>query len=675
MSYVNMYIKDIHINEFRHLKNVHLGPFTQPTEQSDIIVLAGPNGGGKSSILELIGFALTNTWNLNWVLRRSFGTYSFEVAITLSPDEQNLVREFTEKSEVKFATNVLEYFKSSGTYYRAYNYQNGEYQKNPSLHDDIHKMVTAALRDHYKRSLGFFIKPDRSYTPRTFDRNRIFSHEQYVDPNYVWNMGFNTSEMQYGDIYDILIQEQYHYIHMLGLYQLKRDKGDTSIEKPINPLEKYNRVLESLFPGYCFPDPEQSVPTNLFVMLPSGDKIHFSDLSSGEQEAFFMLSFFLRHNVNNAIIAIDEPELHLHPELARQLIRTMLSIRPRNQVWLATHNSEIIDEAGRDKVIYVSRDPKTRATAIILGTDESESTLALKQFYGYSGYIGIARKLVFLEGIDSSSDRKMFTRLFPLYGNQIKFIPSKSSDDLARINTAVLSMLADNLGWISYYLIRDRDYLTDVAITKLRKDTSGKMYVLKRYHIENYLIDYEIIALVQDEIFNKKTTVDVIQKRLTEVARNMSAEFVRDMIEFRLNLVYGPQDFSLGKFMENEAIINKKGEIINDNIVHFKKHLLLKVNEINSTLSETTNDAALQGIIEAVLKEVQEAFSNNADGWKILFPGRRILEQYAKENELGKKPAFINSLIKELASHPNKIPEELSDVMQKISENKILEVE
>jgi predicted ATPase len=62
---------------------------------------------------------------------------------------------------------------------------------------------------------------------------------------------------------------------------------------------------------------------------------------------FFLLSFFIRHRVEHSVITIDEPELHLHPELARRLVRLMLSVKPGNQIWLATHNGEIIDEAGR----------------------------------------------------------------------------------------------------------------------------------------------------------------------------------------------------------------------------------------------------------------------------------------------------------------------------------------
>lgn len=82
-----MYVREIHINKFRHLENIHLGPFTQPPDHSDLIVLAGPNAGGKSSVLELLGYALSNSWTLQWALRRSFPSFSFEVAIAVTPHE------------------------------------------------------------------------------------------------------------------------------------------------------------------------------------------------------------------------------------------------------------------------------------------------------------------------------------------------------------------------------------------------------------------------------------------------------------------------------------------------------------------------------------------------------------------------------------------------------------
>jgi len=325
------------------------------------------------------------------------------------------------------------------------------------------------------------------------------------------------------DMFDFLVQQRYHYFRHLGAYYHKLGTGGNNGEgPPSDPLEPYNRLLQSLFPDYEFAETDEEVPTNLFVQLPSSEIVPFNDLSSGEKEVFFILSFFLRHNVNNAVILIDEPEMHLHPELARLLVRTMQSIRPGNQVWMATHNAEIIDEAGRDKVVYLARDRETRQSVVTLGTDESEAMRHLKDLFGYSGYVGIAKNMVFLEGLDSSSDRKLFSGLFPQYGASLKFVPCKSSENLSRINAAILSILESNLGWMQFYLIRDRDFLTPEVVEKYRNHASGRLYVLNRYHIENYLLDDELVAQVQTEIFNRSTDAASVRSKLATIAQNIS---------------------------------------------------------------------------------------------------------------------------------------------------------
>lgn len=670
-----MYIREIHIKEFRHLKNVHLGPFTQSFNHSDLIVLAGSNGSGKSSILELIGFALSNSWSLDWALRRSFDNPSFEIAISLSKNEVELVSQYFESSpniKSQWGDGALEYLKNNGLYYRSFNYAEGEYQKNSTLYNQIHGLVAAALRDYYNRSLGFFLKSDRSYPPGNFQQNTIFNYRSTTTIQYIRNMAYNTSDVQYADMFNFLVQQRFHYQRQLGSYHIQKSKGEnTSVNPPSDPLEPYDNLLQELFPGYSFADRNEEIPTNLFVKIPSGKIIPFNDLSSGEKEIFFILSFFLRHNVNNAILVIDEPELHLHPELARLLIRTMLKIRPNNQLWIATHNSEVIDEAGRDKVIFVSRDPRTAESFVILATDESEADAALREFIGYSGYIGIAKNMVFLEGLDSSSDRKMFSNLVKESPGLIKFIPSKSTGYLSSINTAILSILGSKLGWMHYYLIRDHDYLTSDMIEKYKNDTSGKMYVLKRYHIENYLLDDAIVAKVQTEIFGKPTDSSKVKERLHSIAQQISGEILRDMLEFRLNVIYSPKDFSLGKFMESQSIIDQSGNLISQNISQLEQVIVTKTQEINKKLADELTSQNLTKLITTIVSEIQNALSDDGEnGWRTLFPGRRILEKYQKEEGLGKPPSFINSLIKEMGSSSN-MPSELKEIIKKIesSEN------
>ena len=101
-----MYIKEIRVKSFRHLENVNLGPFTEPPNQSELVVLAGPNAGGKSSVLELLGYALSQSWSLGWRLHRSFPTSSFEIAIGVTSYERNLVQEYLKtRSRLKCLIN------------------------------------------------------------------------------------------------------------------------------------------------------------------------------------------------------------------------------------------------------------------------------------------------------------------------------------------------------------------------------------------------------------------------------------------------------------------------------------------------------------------------------------------------------------------------------------------
>ncbi len=197
-----MYINEIHIKSFRHIEDVHLGPFKQPSRHSDLIVLAGPNAGGKTSVLELLGYALSNTWSLSWALGRSFPTNSFEVAIGITPDELELVRKYIESIGAKDQDEVIKHLENRGVYYRAYNFNEGKYQDNSTLYNSIHSLVTNALRNHYKRSLGFFLKSDRCYPTRNFNRNKLFDFPTMAKLDYVWGIAFNTSEAQYTDIYD-----------------------------------------------------------------------------------------------------------------------------------------------------------------------------------------------------------------------------------------------------------------------------------------------------------------------------------------------------------------------------------------------------------------------------------------------------------------------------------------
>ena len=702
-----MYICKIKIKKFRHIENEEIGPLNFNNRTSDLTVLAGPNGSGKSSVLELIGYALSNSYSLNWALSRTFSAFSFEVGIGLSRDEitiiidsfkkelepieqkieenYKLIDNKTELSEeiklqqkiqikenlirpYKHRYEIIDYFSTNNVYYRAFQFNEGEYAKNSNLYNQIHDSVTNELRNNLKRSLGFFLKADRNYPQKGFDRNKIFIYDGMIKKEYLWTMAYNTSEIQYQDMYDFLVQQRYHYLIELGNYHDKINKGNVPTIRPSDPIAPYQDLLSKIFPEYRFANPNEPIPTNLFVELPSKEILPFNDLSSGEKEVFFILSFFIRHNVENTIIVIDEPDLHLHPELSRLLIRNMKSIRMGNQIWVATHNSEIIDEAGRDKVIYIARDAGTRKAKFVTGDKEQEIILQLKNLFGFSGYIGVAKNLVFLEGDNASPDRKFYSTLFPGESSNFKLIPAKSSANLERLNAAILSIMSANIGWMQFYLIRDKDYLTSDMVDKYRSHSSGKVFVLARHELENYLLDFDIISEVLVEIFNISKSSTEIRSIAHNVALKISSEVVRDMISFRLNLNLKPQDFSIGEVLKGQPYFEAVSGL--HSIKAANNSLLNSLfteasSKISASLSTLLAPSSIAQIVSACENEVK--LSLDSDGWLTLFPGKELISGICKALGISNVISFQNSIIKDFASNRNSICPELTIIFNNIN--------
>jgi putative ATP-dependent endonuclease of OLD family len=86
----------------------------------------------------------------------------------------------------------------------------------------------------------------------------------------------------------------------------------------------------------------------------NGESINISELSTGERHILQYIFIIYGMNVQNAMIIIDEPELHLHPRWQKMLFRLFerLSNATGNQFILATHSPTFISPAS---IQYVSR--------------------------------------------------------------------------------------------------------------------------------------------------------------------------------------------------------------------------------------------------------------------------------------------------------------------------------
>ena len=656
-----MHVAQIEIARFRHVLDAKVGPLGPPGPRSDLVVLAGPNGGGKSSIVDLVAFALTNTWGWNWQVRRSFPNSSFELAFGLSEDDLAQIRTRIADNPALDTDGVFGRLQDERKYYRGFDFPGGMFAADQRFHQAAHQLVTTCLRDRIR---GLYLRSDRYYAQRGYDRNQIWNSARRLQSGYLQSIAFTLTEQQYGDQMEFLIEQAYHYPRTVGLHQLRLEEGQDADVRPPNPLDAYNALFQQLFPQYSFARASDELRDQLYINLPDGTEIPFTDLSSGEQEVFFVLTFVLRHDVRDSMIFVDEPELHLHPELARRMVQILLDLRPANQVWLATHNAELIDEAGRDKTYWVSRSAPGSPAQVAVASDEAEHIEQLRSVFGYSGYVGLAvSSYLSKEGDASSPDRRVWVELFASAASRVRLIPINSASTALRINRAALELLSAGIGPSEFFLIRDRDYLSEEQVQAYA--APGRLFVLRRHEIENYLLNADAIAEVMSELLATRTPAASVEAGLHQAAKALVGRVFRDLTTARLNALFQLEDASIGGFEAqrdwlvpdgtwDQAILDAATDRFRETIAGIAARIAERIgpDAVNAILQETASD---------VLQAVQDGT------WRQPLPGKELLSAFGQRAGFQRGPVLANALIRNLAGRPERVDPELRQIVDAIS--------
>ncbi len=650
-----MYVAELHVANFRHIAGAHIGPLPRIGSASEVVVLAGPNGGGKSSILELLSYAFSDVWGYQWQLRRTFGSSSFEIRFGLSETDLQRIQTAINTTPELDAANSFHELASRRSYSIAWNYPDGEYEKERALNDSFRTLARAALFDGVKT---LFLRSDRYYQTTNYNRSSVLEWQRRLAPNYNRTVALNLADAQYTDQIEFLIEQAWNYPRTLGLHHLAVQRGTEVGPAPANPLDAYDSLFQQLFPQYRLAEGSEQLRDRLYIVLPNGQELPFTDLSSGEQEVFFIVSIFLRNDVQNSVVFLDEPELHLHPELARRMVKVMLRIKPGNQIWLATHNADLVDEAGRDRTYFVTRPSPADPVSVTRASDEQTEVELLRTIFGDAGYVGLARRLVFLEGDASSPDRRVFSSLFPLLADQIRFVPLNSSENALRIHRGMLALLGASLGHSQYFLIRDRDYLPPAIIEKYQQDTSGRIFVLQRHEIENYLLDADTIREVAGDLLGKEIAVDEIERLMRESALSLAGAVFRDMTKFRLNSLFQLEDCSIDNFEAAAPWLGVAGDWNEPVVTAAQARFAERLTRINADIASRVKPEVVKEVTESVMSEISSALTGVG--------GKETLSALSRVLGFPPGPVMTNAVIRAMAARPSRIDPELTSIVTSI---------
>lgn len=271
--------------------------------------------------------------------------------------------------------------------------------------------------------------------------------------------------------------------------------------------------------------------TALALMVRNDDYVsEVATMGHGLQMWLQTMWFLARVDVN-AAVTLDEPDVYMHPDLQRRLIRYLRSTR--RQVVMTTHSVEIMSEVGPEDILVIDRQHAQSqftssfpAVQSILEHIGSAQNLQLARLW-------YARKSLLVEGEDFRLLCDFFDVLFPTDKDGLTSVPSMQMGGWGGWQYAIgSSMLLRNSGGeqITVYCILDSDYHTDNQ-KKSRREQARRagvqLHIWTRKEIENFLIAPAAIQKLIASRVAKRTSppsIAEIEKQLELIFENLKNE-------------------------------------------------------------------------------------------------------------------------------------------------------
>ena len=386
-----MKIVNLVVENFRAINRVEL------TNLEDMIVVAGPNGCGKSCILDAIrlfksvyGGYQPNEWH-QWMnefqinirnlqrmvslLRDRTRSSMIEAHIELADEERQFIKDNVSSmlEELAWRTVVpgLQTWSRSAnalaTEFRAYQ---------PQVTQQVNELLPIVREQLNHRLLSGNLAIDplgRATINKNVLLELVFSsfHPRHIGVIDYHGAHRNYAREELGGINLNLDQEE-ERLRTTSLYNAankysniksemaaeyvkqnlkeKRFGSNTSVEATQPLTETLQELFSTFFPGKTFLGPEPTSDGNLGfpVQISDGSTHDINDLSSGEKEILFGYLRLRNSAPRFSVILLDEPELHLNPALVRglpQFYYKHMGKALRNQIWLVTHSDAFLREA------------------------------------------------------------------------------------------------------------------------------------------------------------------------------------------------------------------------------------------------------------------------------------------------------------------------------------------
>ena len=694
-----MWIENLAITNFRAIENVSIDA------RGTMIVIAGPNGCGKSCVLDGIRFIKSSyggydpnewdqwfgefqinrnqdPWEMRKILRDKTKSATIAITLQLHPSE----RKYLQNNERHLAEEIALNQLYPGLQYRNWRQRiriSGQQQEQAVVQqvDALTQHLAVLLRDELRHTQHSGSVTIRQNGDVSIARNMVLeSIWRIYDPQHVGLVDYHGSHRHYareqlgGVNLSLKTQEEqqkqstlYNYGNKYAniktqmatefVLQTLREKGGADPKEPLS--ETLKELFQKFFPGKEF----NGVRTNergeleFSVTVGDGKKHDINDLSSGEKEILFGYLRLRNSAQRQSIILLDEPELHLNPRLIQglpQFYRKHVGEALDNQIWAVTHSDAFLREAigTTDTRVYHMKEVNREEAGNnqvheIRGEEEGEEAI-LELIGDIAGYRP-GGKIVIFEGENSEFDIRMTGKLFPRYERKMNFLSGGNKSTVRRLHQA-LEANEGGMGQGRVFSIVDRDG----AAHAQDSEELGR-FTWDVYHIENYLLDAAVIL----EVLQKSTisgtgfaSCDEVDRELREIAKEQVEELVEHAVREKAHrVIYGSIR------LKGER---KPGEDAGEGV---SRRVTEAITRLTAASTEDLSAGELGKIADDRRATLQGAIDN--DEWKKEFRGREILKVFASRYG-GMRYRTMRDMIINIMADSNHRPPGMLRILERI---------
>ncbi len=311
-----------------------------------------------------------------------------------------------------------------------------------------------------------------------------------------------------------------------------------------DPLEPFKLAFRQLLAPKELADPDPQRQNLEYIY--DGKTFPIASLSSGEREVVNIVFDFLLRGARDCIVFFDEPELHLHPELSYKLLQALKTVGSNNQFVLSTHSPDIITASLDNSVVFVGPPRPTLDNQAIVVAEDDNTHQALKLLGQSIGIISLGKKIVLIEGTDSSLDKQTYGSILRDRFPNLVLVPGGGKGILSSFETLRQNVLERTLWGVEFFILCDRDVVPlSKTPEELKKLSGSRAALLGRYHLENYFLKETVIVEVFKSMEPQESPLvnpSAIRARLKEIAQSHASYAVALAASSELREVAGNID-------------------------------------------------------------------------------------------------------------------------------------